>query len=171
MHDALRTILPAVAALGVAALIALFLTVTRKLGEASSPQLRRAVQVTAAAIFFQAAHFSEELLTGFYKRFPALFGLAPMPFRFFVWFNVAWLIIWSLSAWGLAKRRPAALFPLWFLGVASAANGIAHPLLAVPEGGYFPGLATSPLVGVMGVLLLRSLLRLTSGVDDTARAV
>ena len=41
------------------------------------------------------------------------------------------------------------------------ANGLAHPLLAIRAGGYFPGLATAPLVGVVGVMLFRRLLRIT----------
>ncbi len=36
-------------------------------------------------------------------------------------------------------------------------NGVVHPLLAVASGGYFPGLWSSPLVGIVGVLLLRAL--------------
>jgi hypothetical protein len=54
------------------------------------------------------------------------------------------------------------LFPLWFLGIACALNGLAHPLLALRSGGYFPGLITSPLVGVAGVLLLWRTLRVTA---------
>ena len=46
----------------------------------------------------------------------------------------------SLSVLGLAERQRAALFPFWLLGIAGAANGIAHPLLSVIAGGYFPGL-------------------------------
>ena len=41
-------------------------------------------------------------------------------------------------------------------------NGLAHPLLAARTGGYFPGLFSSPLVGVVvGVLLLRRLFLVT----------
>lgn len=74
---------------------------------------------------------------------------------------LAWLAIWSLSAWGLAVRRRAAPFPLWFLGIAGLANGVAHPALSVLSGGYFPGLVTSPVFGLAGVLLLRRLLLVT----------
>jgi hypothetical protein len=37
--------------------------------------------------------------------------------------------------------------------IASIVNGIAHPMLAAVAHGYFPGLVTSPVVGVLGVLL------------------
>ena len=81
-----------------------------------------------------------------------------MSLLFFVSFNLGWLVIWSLSSWGLAARRRAALFPVWFLGLARTVNGVAHPSLSVVAGAYFPGLVTSPAVGVLGIVLLRRLL-------------
>jgi len=170
MNIELRSILPSVVFLGVAAAIALFLTFNRGWAERDRTRTRRAVQIALVAILSQAVHFSEELSTGFYERFPALFGLPPMSLRFFVSFNLAWLVIWSLCAWGLATRRRAALFPLWFLGIASIANGIAHPSFSVLAGGYFPGLVTSPVVGILGVLLLQRLLLLTRPADSPAGA-
>jgi hypothetical protein len=71
------------------------------------------------------------------------------------------MAVWMLSLAVLERHPRVALFPLWFLAIGSAANGVAHPLLAAARGGYFPGLATSPLVGVAGVLLLASLARVT----------
>ena len=32
-------------------------------------------------------------------------------------------------------------------------NGLAHPLLAITSEAYFPGLATSPVIGGVGVWL------------------
>jgi hypothetical protein len=32
-------------------------------------------------------------------------------------------------------------------------NGIAHPLLAIADGGYFPGLVTSPFIAAASALL------------------
>jgi hypothetical protein len=57
----------------------------------------------------------------------------------------------------LAARQRIALFPLWFMGIACVVNGLGHPALSARAGGYFPGLVTSPLVGVLGILLLRKL--------------
>ncbi len=85
-----------------------------------------------------------------------------MSLRLCISFNVAWLVIWALSAWGLARRHHVALFPLWFLGIGSVANGLLHPLLALNAGGYFPGLATSPVMAVVGALLLARLSRVTA---------
>jgi len=52
-------------------------------------------------------------------------------------------------------------FPIWCFAIAAIVNGIAHPLLAVAARGYFPGLITSPVVGVVGVLLWIRLIALT----------
>ena len=154
--------LPNVLVLAVMAVVALWLTISRGGVAANAAAVQPAVRVAAIAIAAQAGHFVEELTTGFHERLPATFGLPPLSLPLFVSFNLAWLGIWALSAWGLARRRPVALFPLWFLGIASVANGIFHPLLALNAGGYFPGLATSPLVAAVGVLLLARLARVTA---------
>ena len=144
------------------AVVALWLTISRRGVAASAAAVQPAVRVAAIAIAAQAGHFVEELTTGIHERLPAAFGLAPLSLRLFVSFNLAWLGIWVLSVGGLARRRQVALFPLWFLGIASVTNGLAHPLLALNAGGYFPGLATSPLVAVVGALLLTRLSRITA---------
>lgn len=154
--------IPSVLALSVLAAAALWLTVARGGVAASAAAVRPAVWVAAIAIAAQAGHFSEELATGFHQRFPAVFGLPPLSRPLFVGFNLSWLGIWAASAWGLARRHQVALFPLWFLGLAGVANGLFHPLLALNAGGYFPGLFTSPLMAVVGALLLARLWRLTA---------
>ena len=168
MNDEVGSLLPSALALGSAGLIALFLGLTRGWMENAPSLMRSAVRTALITVLVQATHFAEELVTGFHERFPALFGLAPMPLRFFVAFNVAWLAIWGLAVWGLAARRRAALFPLWFLGIAGVVNGFAHPSLSVFAGGYFPGLLTSPAIGVLGFLLLRRLLRVTQSGPSSA---
>ena len=161
MDDELTSILPSAVALGAAALVALLLTFSRGWAEGSRAQTRGAVRLALVAVLLEAAHFAEELSTGFHERFPALFDRSPMPLPVFVLFNLAWLAIWILSVWGLAARNRGALFPLWFLALASIANGLAHPAFSALEGRYFPGLVTAPAVGIVGVLLLRRLLSLT----------
>jgi hypothetical protein len=154
--------LPSVLALGTMAAAAVWLTISRGGVAAGDAVVRSAVRAAAVAIAAQAGHFVEELATGFNERFPEVFGLAPLSPSLFVAFNVAWLAIWAVSAGGLARRRRLALFPLWFLAIAGVANGLAHPLLALRAGGYFPGLAASPLVAVAGALLLVRLSRVTA---------
>jgi hypothetical protein len=59
------------------------------------------------------------------------------------------------------SARAPALFAAWFLAIAGMVNGIAHPLLAVAAGGYFPGLISSPVIGSAGVWLWVRLRRAT----------
>jgi len=47
-----------------------------------------------------------------------------------------------------------AYFPVWFFVIGMAGNGVAHPAVAVAVNGYFPGLIISPIVGIIGVILL-----------------
>ena len=115
MSEELRSILLGTAGLSVAGVIALFLALARGGVQAGEAELRAAVRLGGVAVLFQAAHFAEELATGFHLRFPALLGLSPWSLRFFVTFNLFWLVVWGLSLWGLRARWRAALFPLWFL--------------------------------------------------------
>lgn len=163
MSEELRSILLGTGGLGVAAVIAVFLTVLRGGVDAGAAGLRAALRLVAFTILLQAAHFAEELATGFHRRYPELLGLAPWSLRFFVSFNLFWLAVWSLCLWGLVARWRIALFPLWFLGIGCIVNGLAHAAFAMRTGGYFPGLVTSPFLGVLGVLLLLRLALITSG--------
>ena len=153
MDETLISILVGTSGLGVAAVIALHLTFTRC---PSGPGIHL-IPIGALAIAFQGLHFAEELATGFHVRFPEMLGLAPWPLSFFVTFNLVWIVVWGLSLLGLSGHVRAAYFPLWFLGIGSAVNGVAHPILFMVESGYFPGLLTSPIVGLLGVLLFREL--------------
>ncbi len=110
-----------------------------------------------ATLGLQTAHFLEELGTGFYIRFPELLGFDPWTYEFFVVFNAAWILIWLASLWALEIAPTAAGWMLWFLALAGVLNGLAHPALALATGGYFPGLVTSPVLGVCGFLFARKL--------------
>lgn len=136
---------------------------------ASDPVLRRrAWMALALASAVQAAHFAEEAATGFARLFPPVLGSRPWPEAIFVGFNLAWLVVWALSTLGLARGFRIALVPAWFLALAEVVNGVAHPLLAWRAGGYFPGLWTSPVALVAGLLLLRELARVTAEPPATA---
>lgn len=84
-----------------------------------------------------------------------------IPWPLFVAFNLTWLGIWAASVPGLRSRRALAFFAAWFLAIAGTINGVAHPLLALAAGGYFPGLASSPFVGSASVWLWLRLRRAT----------
>ena len=114
------------------------------------------------ATAIQSAHFAEEWATGFHIRFPALLGLDPMPLSFFVAFNLAWIAIWIVSIPFIRLGRRSAFFAAWFIAIAGALNGVAHPMMAIASGGYFPGLITSPFIGIAGVVLWKRLHGATS---------
>ena len=124
-------------------------------------RLIHAVRPALVVLALQALHFGEEYATEFYRLFPQRLGLAPWSAEFFVVFNVTWILLWLLGIWAArAGRAPIyAAIVLWFLGIAAIANGIAHPILALLARGYFPGLITSPFLGVAGVFLLLALVR------------
>ena len=157
MNDELGSVLRGTAGLSVAAAVALWLSVTRRPRDGASGEARRVRRIGGVAIAAQVVHFLEEWSSGFHVRFPELLGLAPWSTTFFVTFNACWIAIWIGSAVFLETLPRLLAFPLWFLAIASVANGIVHPLAAILSGGYFPGLWSSPLVGIMGVLALRAL--------------
>lgn len=147
------SLLPSLIALGAAALCALLLARRRPSPGPKQAERYAAARVLGLATAIQAVHFAEEAASGFSERLGAVFGLPEMPFGLFVLFNLGWLGIWIASVWGIRHGRPAAFFAAWFLAIAGMVNGIAHPLLAIADGGYFPGLVTSPVIGVASVWL------------------
>lgn len=152
---------PSGLALGLAALAAAWLVAARS----SPPELDRRVDASralAVALVLQGLHFAEEAATGFDARLGALFGLPGMSRALFVAFNVGWLGIWAASVPAVRRGLGFGLFAGWFLAIAGTLNAVAHPLLAVASGGYFPGLATSPFVGAAGLWLGSRLLRATA---------
>lgn len=154
--------LPSVVILGIVALAAAFLARSRLSLEENAVGREAAAYSLIGTVAFQSLHFAEEAATGFHERFPALFGQAAMPLSIFVAFNVAWIVIWVASIPGLRSNRAIAFFAAWFLAIAGMLNGIAHPLMAVVAGGYFPGLITSPFIGLASVWLWRRLCAATN---------
>ena len=148
MCSTLLSLLPSAFVLGLAALAALLLVLSRRSPPENVAERLAAARALAVAVGVQSVHFAEEVGTGFHERFPALLGLPAMPVSFFVAFNLTWIGIWVASVPGLRAARPAAFFAAWFLAIAGMLNGIAHPLLAVAADGYFPGLVSSPVIGV-----------------------
>ena len=141
-------ILPSIIVLGIAAFAAFFLARHRSSPPENVTERFAASHALALATVIQSTHFIEEAVTGFHERFPALLGLPSMPFSFFMVFNLAWIAIWIASIPGLRAARPAAFFAAWFLAIAGVINGIGHPLMAIAVGGYFPGLVSSPFIGL-----------------------
>jgi hypothetical protein len=157
MSENLQNIFIATSALSLALLVAVFLTIIRKPGTTDINLREKFVNLFLIGVAFQCLHFAEEFITHFYERFPRLLGFQVWSAEFFVAFNLSWICVWILSALGVKRNYRLAFFPVWFFAIGMTGNGIVHPLLALAVGGYFPGLITSPVVGVLGVVLLKKL--------------
>lgn len=106
----------------------------------------------------QCFHFLEEFLTGFQLKFPLLFGYQWSD-ELFAAFNIVWIALFVLNgAWLQTGGRLSYFLVYFYAIVGGIANGIAHPLLSINYGGYFPGLITSPFALIIGVLLLKKLI-------------
>lgn len=162
----MRSFLPSLAILGVLALIALRVAWSTRKRPISPPARRPAAIAFVMAIGIQIAHFAEEAATGFHERFPEVIGLEPMTFYGFVAFNLGWIVVWIASVPGLGYGRTGARFAAWFLCLAALANGVAHPVLALTQQDYFPGLFTSPFLGFAGIQLYRRLRQLHDHPDS-----
>ncbi len=158
----LRSVLIGTSALSLALAVAFLLTIVRPLGEAFDSTTRdRLLRIFFLGLGIQCLHSVEEFITGFHIRFPEFLGLTAWSAEFFVAFNLVWIAIWVFSGVALKEGLHAALFPIWFFAIGMTLNGVAHPLLSLVTGGYFPGLVTSPVVGIAGAVLLSRLLAAT----------
>jgi len=157
MSENVQSMLLAPAGLYLPLVAALVLALVRRPRSDSVGARTKLVEVFLIGVACQCAHLIEEFATGVHLLFPPLFGLAPISAELFVGFNVFWLGVWALSAFGVLRGSRVAYFPIWFFGLAMCLNGIAHPLLSVWVAGYFPGLVTSPVVGAMGVVVIKRL--------------
>ncbi|HSL19910.1 MAG TPA: HXXEE domain-containing protein [Vicinamibacterales bacterium] len=161
MDADLRSVMVGLAPLYIIAGVALALTVARRVDTRRTDSCDMLVDVLLIGIAVQCLHFTEEFITGFCERAPRFVGLAPWSSEFFVTFNLMWLAAWMVAAVGIRHHVRVALFPVWFFALAMIANGLAHPLLSVATGGYFPGLYTSPMAGGMGIALASQLRKMT----------
>jgi hypothetical protein len=151
MSDAVQSVLVGTLGLQVALIAACLFAV--------KPVEPRSVAVSARiAVLLQALHFAEEWRAGFPERFPEMLGLAPWPAWFFAPFNIACFALWLAAILDRSKAYFSRV-ALWFLVIAALFNAVAHPLLALRAGGYFPGLYTAPLVGLAGLWLAIGLRR------------
>jgi hypothetical protein len=102
-------------------------------------------------ILAQGAHSIEEYFTKLYEVFPPVSfvsGLVSSNLALgFLVINVA-LVAFGLWCWAVPMRSgwPAAHGLVWFWTILELGNGIGHLALAISRGGYFPGVATAPLL-------------------------
>ncbi len=160
MSEETLSILTGTAGLSLACIAAFALTLARS--GIATENARDVRLVSAITLIIQLAHTIEEYHYQFYERFPQLLGLQVWPREFFVIFNLTWLIIWASAIIFIESSPKASAFPLWFLGIASVANGVTHPILSIAVAEYFPGLWTSVILGVTGYFLVTRLVHSTS---------
>ena len=115
----------------------------------------RARFLFAALILAQAVHSIEEYRFRLHDLFaPARYVSEAFGFDRALGFIVANVALVSFGLWcWLARVRPvhrSARAFAWFWALLEIANGLAHGALAVAAGGYFPGLATAPLLLAIG---------------------
>jgi hypothetical protein len=114
-----------------------------------------APNIFLALILAQAAHSVEEYAFRLYdvlapaRYVSGLFGVDRQ--IGFVIVNSA-LVLFGLWCWHARVRRGrrSARALGWFWALLEIANGCAHLALALMAGGYFPGLATAPLLLALG---------------------
>lgn len=162
LAEEIRSFLVGTIPLDVLLLIALYRTLSRGPGSSDAAARRRVTGYFAVAIVVQCVHFAEEWVADFNLRFPELLGLHPWSVELWAGYNLTWIAIWCLSLVGLRLAWRPALFPVWFLALACVVNCLAHPLLALAAAGYFPGLWSSPICGLVGFPLLALLGRFTA---------
>lgn len=111
-----------------------------------------------ALIAAQAVHSIEEYWFRLYDRLaPARMVSEALGFDRVLGFALANAVLilfglWCYSARVRAGHRSWRGFA-WFWVLIECANAVAHGALALAAGGYFPGLATAPLLLGLGLLL------------------
>jgi hypothetical protein len=114
-----------------------------------------------ALMVAQAAHSIEEYVFRLFDVFaPARFVSGLVSTNLGVGFAVANAALVLFGLWCYFKRvrpgHPSGPVFVWFWTVLEFANGIGHGVLALSRGGYFPGVATAPvLLGVSAYLAFR----------------
>ena len=70
------------------------------------------------------------------------------------------LFVFGIFCWivttGKNKITKQSLIWIWI--IIGAFNGVGHPLLALREGSYFPGILTAPVLLILSVYLARELI-------------
>lgn len=126
---------------------------------------RNGQRVFLGLILAQALHSVEEYVTRLYEvfaptRLVSNLNRHGLSLGFLV-FNGA-LVASGVWCWAIPVRSGwhSALGFVWFWAILELGNGIGHSALALSRGGYFPGVATAPLLLLYGsqtaILLIKS---------------
>jgi Protein of unknown function with HXXEE motif len=109
-------------------------------------------------ILVQAAHSTEEYVFRLFDVFaPARFVSSLVSDDLAVGFALvnAGLVLCGLWCYAARVRPGHSSGPVfaWFWTVLEFGNGIGHTTLALSQGGYFPGVATAPVLLAMSTYL------------------
>ena len=112
---------------------------------------RRSQLVFLCLILAQAAHSVEEYVAKLYDVFALtrfVSGLISSDLALGFLVANTGLVTFGLWCWAVPVRSGwrAARGLVWFWIIVELGNGVAHAALALARGGYFPGLATAPLL-------------------------
>ena len=122
---------------------------------------RSVIAAYLAAIAFQIVHLAEEWNQDFPHEFTDLAGSSKdwQLDSFLAVFVFAAGALWVGAGAGALLGWRSANFFVWFYALgAGLINAIAHFILPVVKGGYFPGLITAPGHLLLSILLIRLLL-------------
>jgi len=123
-----------------------------------SPEPERILPLYLLALGIQFIHFTEEYLTDFTSEIPKLFDQEPYPMDYWIVFNMIAYFVFILGGIILFKRKKEfMIIPLFFILVGVVFNSIAHILLSIYAGGYFPGLYTAIIYAVLGPVLMKKI--------------
>jgi Protein of unknown function with HXXEE motif len=119
---------------------------------------RRSRALFLLLVAAQAVHSIEEYFTRLFDALaPARMVSEALGFDRASGFVIANTALVGFGLWCyFARIRPghrAARGFAWFWALLETANGIAHGALALAAGGYFPVLATAPLLLALGLCL------------------
>jgi hypothetical protein len=113
--------------------------------------MRPSQRLFLALILAQASHSVEEYVFRLYDVLaPARLISGLLSSDLALGFAIANIALVSFGLWcylaRVRKRHPSWRSWAWFWTVLEAANGTGHLIFAARQGGYFPGLATAPLL-------------------------
>lgn len=121
-----------------------------------SPDPAKVMVLYLLGLGFQFLHFAEEHAFAFDRRFGLLFGGKPYGHNLFVSFNMAAYFMFILGGLGFYKNiKPLMFIAMFFIVYGMIGNAIGHIGFCIASGGYFPGIYTSFLNIIPGILLIR----------------
>jgi len=116
----------------------------------------------AALLLAQTAHSVEEYIGHLWESFPPARFVSSLVSRDlergFVILNIVLVAFgfWCL-AWPVRRGWPSAVPIMWGWAGIEIINGLGHPLWALRQGGYTPGVITAPILLILAIILALNL--------------